>query len=293
MFAGAHTALVTPFTVDGTVDTDAFRAIIDRQFEAGIRGVVPVGTTGESATLSTEEHQRVVELAVKQTGDRGLVIAGTGSNSTREAVHLTQAAELAGAHAALLVTPYYNKPSQEGLFQHYRAVAESTELPIMLYSIPGRCHIQIDIETIQRLIEACPNIRAIKEAGGDTDRVRQMRASLPGDFEILSGDDALTVDFMKEGASGVVSVASNLIPEAMASLTTAMLEDRVADAEAIQAKYGELFTAFLSLDTNPVPIKAALSLTGACLPKLRLPMVEMPEEKVAELKATLVSVGIL
>lgn len=293
MFAGAHTALVTPFTVDGTVDTDAFRAIIDRQFEAGIRGVVPVGTTGESATLSTEEHQRVVELAVKQTGDRGLVIAGTGSNSTREAVHLTQAAELAGAHAALLVTPYYNKPSQEGLFQHYRAVAESTELPIMLYSIPGRCHIQIDIETIQRLIEACPNIRAIKEAGGDTDRVRQMRASLPGDFEILSGDDALTVDFMKEGATGVVSVASNLIPEAMASLTTAMLEDRVADAEAIHAKYGELFTAFLSLDTNPVPIKAALSLTGACLPKLRLPMVEMPEEKVAELKATLVSVGIL
>lgn len=293
MFAGAHTALVTPFTVDGTVDTDAFRAIIDRQFEAGIRGVVPVGTTGESATLSTEEHQRVVELAVKQTGDRGLVIAGTGSNSTREAVHLTQAAELAGAHAALLVTPYYNKPSQEGLFQHYRAVAESTELPIMLYSIPGRCHIQIDIETIQRLIEACPNIRAIKEAGGDTDRVRQMRASLPGDFEILSGDDALTVDFMKEGASGVVSVASNLIPEAMASLTAAMLEERVADAEAIHAKYGELFTAFLSLDTNPVPIKAALSLTGACLPKLRLPMVEMPEEKVAELKATLVSVGIL
>lgn len=293
MFAGAHTALVTPFTVDGTVDTDAFRAIIDRQFEAGIRGVVPVGTTGESATLSTEEHQRVVELAVKQTGDRGLVIAGTGSNSTREAVHLTQAAELAGAHAALLVTPYYNKPSQEGLFQHYRAVAESTELPIMLYSIPGRCHIQIDIETIQRLIEACPNIRAIKEAGGDTDRVRQMRASLPGDFEILSGDDALTVDFMKEGASGVVSVASNLIPEAMASLTAAMLEERVADAEAIHARYGELFTAFLSLDTNPVPIKAALSLTGACLPKLRLPMVEMPEEKVAELKATLVSVGIL
>lgn len=293
MFAGAHTALVTPFTVDGTVDTDAFRAIIDRQFEAGIRGVVPVGTTGESATLSTEEHQRVVELAVKQTGDRGLVIAGTGSNSTREAVHLTQAAELAGAHAALLVTPYYNKPSQEGLFQHYRAVAESTGLPIMLYSIPGRCHIQIDIETIQRLIEACPNIRAIKEAGGDTERVRQMRASLPGDFEILSGDDALTVDFMKEGATGVVSVASNLIPEAMASLTTAMLEDRVADAEAIHAKYGELFTAFLSLDTNPVPIKAALSLTGACLPKLRLPMVEMPEEKVAELRATLVSVGIL
>jgi len=293
MFAGAHTALVTPFSEQGTVDADAFRTIIDRQFENGIRGIVPVGTTGESATLTTEEHRRVIEIAVKQASGKGIVIAGTGSNSTHEAIDLTQSAELAGADAALLVTPYYNKPSQEGLFQHYRAIAGSTELPLMLYSIPGRCHIQIDIETVQRLIAECPNIRAIKEAGGVTERVRQLREALPEEFQILSGDDALTVDFMKAGAVGVVSVASNLIPAAMADLTSAMLEKRIGDAEAIHAKYGDLFSAFLTLDTNPVPIKAALGLTGACLPKLRLPMVEMPSEKVEQLRSILQSLGLV
>lgn len=293
MFAGTHTALVTPFTEQGTIDADSFREIIDQQFANGIRGIVPVGTTGESATLSTEEHRRVIEIAVKQANGRGIVIAGTGSNSTHEAVDLTQAAELAGADAALLVTPYYNKPSQEGLFQHYRAVAESTELPLVLYSIPGRCHIQIDVETVQRLIAECPNIRAIKEAGGVTERVRQLRAALPETFEILSGDDALTVDFMKAGAVGVISVASNLIPSAMANLTSAMLEDRIGEAEAIHAKYGELFSAFLTLDTNPVPIKAAMALTGACLPKLRLPMVEMPSEKVDQLRSILSSLELV
>lgn len=292
MFEGAHTALVTPFNEKGMIDPDAYRKLIDKQFDNGIKGIVPVGTTGESATLSTEEHQLVIEMAVKQARKRGLVIAGTGSNSTREAIDLTQAAELAGADAALLVTPYYNKPSQEGLFQHYRAIAQSTELPLMLYSIPGRCHIQIDVETVVRLAEF-PNIRAIKEAGGVTERVVQLRAALPPEFEILSGDDVLTVDFMKAGAVGVVSVASNLIPGAMADLTRAMLEGRVADAEAIHEKYAELFSAFLKLDTNPVPIKAALGLTGECRPKLRLPMVEMSDEKVAELRSTLVALGIV
>jgi 4-hydroxy-tetrahydrodipicolinate synthase len=292
MFEGAHTALVTPFNEKGMIDPDAYRKLIDKQFDNGIKGIVPVGTTGESATLSTEEHQLVIEMAVKQAKNRGLVIAGTGSNSTREAIDLTQAAELAGADAALLVTPYYNKPSQEGLFQHYRAIAQSTELPLMLYSIPGRCHIQIDVETMVRLAEF-PNIRAIKEAGGVTERVVQLRAALPPGFEILSGDDVLTIDFMKAGAVGVVSVASNLIPGAMADLTHAMLEGRIADAEAIHEKYAELFSAFLKLDTNPVPIKAALGLTGECRPKLRLPMVEMSDEKVAELRSTLVALGLV
>lgn len=292
MFEGAHTALVTPFNEKGMIDPDAYRKLIDKQFDNGIKGIVPVGTTGESATLSTEEHQLVIEMAVKQAKNRGLVIAGTGSNSTREAIDLTQAAELAGADAALLVTPYYNKPSQEGLFQHYRAIAQSTELPLMLYSIPGRCHIQIDVETMVRLAEF-PNIRAIKEAGGVTERVVQLRAALPPGFEILSGDDVLTIDFMKAGAVGVVSVASNLIPGAMADLTQAMLEGRIADAEAIHEKYAELFSAFLKLDTNPVPIKAALGLTGECRPKLRLPMVEMSDEKVAELRSTLVALGLV
>lgn len=293
MFAGTHTALVTPFTEKGIVDTDAFRSLIDSQFDNGIKGVVPMGTTGESATLSTEEHRTVIELTVKQTDGRGLVIAGTGSNSTREAIDLTQAAELAGADAALLVTPYYNKPSQEGLFQHYRAISESTELPLILYSIPGRCHIEIEIETMVRLQSECPNIKAIKEAGGVTERVRQLRAALPDEFEILSGDDALTVDFMKEGAVGVISVASNLIPKVMADLTGAMLEDRVGDAEKLHDQYGSLFEAFLKLDTNPVPIKAALGLAGKCDSRLRLPMVQMNDEKVAELKNTLENLGLI
>lgn len=293
MFEGAHTALVTPFNEKGMIEPDAYRRLIDKQFANGIRGIVPVGTTGESATLSTEEHHLVIELAVKQAKGRGLVIAGTGSNSTREAIDLTQAAELSGADAALIVTPYYNKPSQEGLYQHYRAIAQSTELPIMLYSIPGRCHIQIEVETVVRLAADFPNIRAIKEAGGVTERVRQLRAALPEAFEILSGDDVLTIDFMKAGAVGVVSVASNLIPGAMADLTRAMLEGRVGDAESIHAKYEELFGAFLKLDTNPVPIKAALSLVGECLPKLRLPMVEMSAEKVTELRSILVKLGLI
>ncbi len=293
MFAGAHTALVTPFNEKGMIDPDAFRAIIDRQFEAGIKGIVPCGTTGESSTLSTEEHHLVIELAVKQNQGRGLVIAGTGSNSTREAIDLTQAAEKIGADAALLVTPYYNKPSQEGLFQHYKAIALSTDLPLMLYSIPGRCHIQIEVETCVRLAEACPNIRAIKEAGGQVERVRQLRAALPPEFEILSGDDALTVDFMKEGAVGVVSVAGNLVPAPMAGLAAAMLEDRVAEAEAIHREHAPLFETLLKLDTNPVPIKAALGLVGACLPKLRLPMAEMPADKVEQLRAILADLGLV
>jgi 4-hydroxy-tetrahydrodipicolinate synthase len=293
MFEGAHTALVTPFSENGMIDTDSFRKLIDKQFDNGIKGIVPVGTTGESATLSTEEHHRVVELAVKHTAGRGLVIAGTGSNSTREAIALTQAAEEGGADAALIVTPYYNKPSQEGIFQHYRAIAESTELPIVLYSIPGRCHIEIEVDTAVRLAKECPGIKAIKEAGGVTERVRQLRSALPDEFEILSGDDALTIDFMKEGGVGVISVASNLIPKAMADITAAMLEKRIGDAESINAKYSGLFSAFLKLDTNPVPIKAALSLVGDCLPKLRLPMVEMSDQKVDELRGILAGLNLI
>ena len=292
MFVGSYTALVTPFR-DGQVDYEAFGALIEEQASAGIDGIVPVGTTGESPTVNQSEHIDIIKQAVGFSGGRLKVIAGTGANSTSEAIHLTRAAEKAGADGSLQVCPYYNKPSQEGVFQHYSAIAQSTDLPLMLYSIPGRCHIEIEIATVVRLAEAHSNIRAIKEAGGLTERVRQLREVLPGDFNILSGDDALTVDFMKEGAVGVVSVASNLIPGPMADLCTAMTEQRIGDAEAIHAKYGKLFEAFLKLDTNPVPIKAALGLTGECLPKLRLPMVEMPESKVAELRETLVALDLL
>ncbi|MCB1230253.1 MAG: 4-hydroxy-tetrahydrodipicolinate synthase [Verrucomicrobiae bacterium] len=293
MFAGTHTALVTPFTGHGhSVDAHAFCGLIDKQFEAGISGVVPVGTTGESPTLSHEEHVRVIELAVQHTAKRGLVIAGTGSNSTDEAITLTQAAEKAGADAALLVAPYYNKPSQEGLFQHYKLIAEASEIPLMLYSIPGRCGIAIEVDTVVRLAENCPNIRALKEAGGSVERVNQLRAALPEDFEILSGDDSLTLPFMSVGACGVVSVASNLIPGPMVDLVKAMNEARLGDAQALHRKFYPLFAAFLKLDTNPVPIKTAMSLAGHCESDLRLPMVPMTEDKVAELKSILAELGI-
>ena len=292
MFQGAHTALVTPFS-GGRIDTNAFRALIDRQFESGISGVVAVGTTGESPTLSHEENVRVIELAVEHTAGRGLVIAGTGSNSTDEAISLTQAAEHVGASAALLVSPYYNKPSQEGLFHHYRYVAEATELPLMLYSIPGRCGIAIEVDTVARLAEACPNIRSLKEAGGSTERVSQLKAALPDDFEILSGDDSMILPFMAVGAVGVVSVASNLIPKPIADLVKAMLEGRLGDAQEIHGNFYRLFSAFLNLDTNPVPIKEALGLAGMCSPDLRLPLVPMVDEGREELAGILRELGVI
>ncbi|MBL9153973.1 MAG: 4-hydroxy-tetrahydrodipicolinate synthase [Verrucomicrobiales bacterium] len=291
MFQGVHTAIVTPFAGHG-IDAHAFCTLIDRQFENGISGIVPVGTTGESPTLSHEEHVRVIELAAQHAAKRGLVIAGTGSNSTDEAITLTQAAQKAGADAVLLVAPYYNKPSQEGLYQHFKLIAEASELPIMLYSIPGRCGIAIEVETVVRLAEICPTIRAIKEAGGSAERVSQLRAALPDSFEILSGDDSLTLPFMSLGACGVVSVASNLVPRVMVDLVAAANEGRFGDALAIHRRYYPLFSAFLKLDTNPVPIKAALGLKGLCSPDLRLPMVQMPESKLAELRGILDTLGI-
>lgn len=293
MFEGAHTALATPFLEDGTIDAESFRDLIDASLDNGIRGVVPTGTTGESPTLSHEEHCRVIELAVKQTQGRGLVIAGTGSNSTREAIAMTQHAEQTGADASLQVSPYYNKPSQEGLFEHYKAIADATNLPIILYSIPGRCVIEIAVDTVVKLAEACPNIRAIKEAGGVTQRVIDLKSALPSDFEILSGDDALTYEFMKAGGCGVISVASNLVPKVMADLVQAMLEGREADAVALHNQYSPLFEAFLKLDTNPVPIKAALEIAGLCTSRVRLPLVNLTGEKTESLRQTLSQLGIV
>ncbi len=286
MFEGAHTALITPFR-DRNVDEAALRALVEKQVAGGVAGVVPVGTTGESPTLSHAEHQQVIELVIAAADKRCLVTAGTGSNSTREAISMTQAAEKAGADAALLVAPYYNKPSQEGLYQHYKAIGESTGLPIMLYSIPGRCQIEIGVETVARLHAVCPNICAMKEAGGTPERVSQLKAALPEAFEVVSGDDSLTIPFMSVGAVGVVSVAGNLIPRVMTDLVKAALEGRWADALALHEQFYPLFSGFLKLDTNPVPIKAAMHLAGACEPDLRLPMVPLPEEKRVELKQIL------
>jgi 4-hydroxy-tetrahydrodipicolinate synthase len=291
-FAGTHTAIITPFR-NGSIDEAALRKIVDSQFDGGVQGIVPCGTTGEAPTLDYAEHDRVIKLAIEYAAGRGIVMAGTGSNSTREAIEMTQQAESAGANAALLVAPYYNKPTAEGMFRHFKAIADSTKLPIMLYSISGRCGVEIGLDVLVRLVEVCPNIRAMKEAEGKPDRVSQMKSMLPADFEILSGDDSLTLPFMSVGAVGIVSVAGNLIPREMSTMVQHALAGRWKEAQAIHAKFNPLFGAFLKLSTNPIPIKAAMALKGMCGPEIRLPMCEMGAAQVAELKVTMEKLGLV
>jgi len=289
-FAGAHTALVTPFR-DGQFDVQAFRQLIEEQIAGGISGIVPVGTTGESPTLDHDEHLKVVETAVQTAKKRCLVIAGTGSNATGEAISLTRAAEKAGADAALLVAPYYNKPSQEGLYRHFKAIAESVQIPIVLYSIPGRCGIEIGVETTLRLASDLKNIVAIKEAGGSVERVNQLRNALPAGFQILSGDDSLTLPFMSVGAVGVISVASNIIPAVVADLVRHYLSGDSAKALEIHLKYYPLFKD-LFIEPNPVPAKFALARLGKMSPDVRLPLCEMASANVHRLTETLSQLGL-
>ena len=292
MFHGTHTALITPFK-NGEVDKKAFKALIERQVEAGIDGIVPCGTTGESPTLTKTEHLKVIELAVKYAAGRTKVIAGTGANATAEAIYLTKEAADLGADATLQVCPYYNKPSQEGLYQHYKTIAAATELPMMLYSIPGRSVIEISVKTIARLAADCPTIIANKEAGGDPERVTQIKDALPDSFQILSGDDPLTIEFMKRGAVGLVSVATNIIPAVMGDLVKAMTDKDLAKAEAIQSKYEPLLSTLMGIDTNPVGIKAAVAIQGNCTDEIRLPMVALAPEKQETLRQILANYELL
>jgi len=270
MFEGAYTALVTPFNKDGSVDYGKLRALIDLQAEAGIDGIVPVGTTGESPTLDFDEHEQVVEVSIAAARRRMKVIAGTGANSTAEALRLTKHALEAGADASLQVTPYYNKPSQEGLFRHFTAVAD-LGLPVVLYNIPGRTAREIDVATVVRLARH-PQIVALKEAGGSVDRVSQVLRACG--ITILSGDDVLTFPMMAEGAQGVISVASNLIPGPVVALVRAARAGRWDEARQLHMQYHRLFTD-LFLDTNPIPIKAALAMAGLIEEVYRLPLCEM------------------
>lgn len=286
MFKGTYTALITPFH-NGTVDYDAYRALIDRQAAAGITGIVPVGTTGESPTVTPEEHLEIIRVAIEHSAGRMQVVAGTGANATAEAIHLTQAAEKMGADSSLQVCPYYNKPSQEGIYQHYKAVADATKLPIMLYSVPGRSTVAIAPETAARLANDCPNILSLKEAGGSVDRINQLVQTVPEGFDLLSGDDPLTLPFMSCGAIGLVSVAANILPEVMVKLVNACLAFDYQEALTLQKKYYPLFNALMSLDTNPVPIKSAAALMGHCTDEFRLPLTALTPEKNSQLKTVL------
>ena len=291
MFKGTFTALVTPFR-KGKIDEVAYKRLIERQIDAGIDGIVPVGTTGESPTVDFKEHLRLIELAVKFAGGTLKVLAGTGANSTDEAIQLTKAAEGAGADGSLQVAPYYNKPTQEGLFQHFRAIAKATHLPIVLYNIPGRCQVSIEVGTVLRLVKSCKNIVGIKEAGGDPNRVSQLRATLGPDFNILCGDDSLTLPFMAVGANGVISVASNVVPFEVARMVRRFSEDTCGSAFKIHNHWFPLFRD-LFIETNPIPVKAALAMMGLIREEYRLPLVPMSKPHRAQLKKTLKSCGVL
>jgi len=285
MFRGTFTALVTPFR-NGAIDVAAFEKLIENQIAAGITGIVAVGTTGESPTLSHEERQELIRLAVATAKKRCQVLAGTGSNATQHAVADTKTAEKLGADGALLVAPYYNKPSQEGLFRHFKTIADATELPVMLYNIPGRCGVDIAPDTVTRLAKECGNIVTIKEASGSVERVSELRARLAESFTILSGDDSLTLPFMSVGAVGVVSVASNLFPAEICALVRAY---ECGDAKLALNLHRKMFPLFkdLFIEPNPVPVKTALGWRGAMSGEVRLPLCEMSEPNQARLRKTL------
>ncbi len=291
MFAGTYTAIVTPFK-NGQVDENAFRTLIQFQIDNGVNGIVPTGTTGEAATLDFDEHLRVIELAVEEARGRCKIIAGTGSNSTQEAVDLTQKAERLGVDAVLLASPYYNKPTQEGIYRHYKKIAESTSLKLMLYNVPGRTAGEIGVETCARLARDCGNIVSIKEAGGSAERVSALKKILPADFTILSGDDGLTLPFMAVGAVGVVSVASNVIPKQITNMVNAFLADRSADALKVHLRYFQLFKD-LFIESNPIPVKTALYLMGMIENEFRLPMCEIAKGNQSKLHETMAALKLV
>ena len=291
-FEGTHTAIVTPFRND-RIDTEAYRRLIDRQIEGGVDGIVAVGTTGESATLDHEEHLEAIRLAVEAARGRCKIIAGTGSNSTREAIAMTREAEGVKADAALLVAPYYNKPSQEGLYRHFRAIADATALPVILYSVPGRCGVEIGVETTRRLAADCANVVAIKEAGGSVDRINQLRAGLPEEFTILSGDDGLALPSLAAGAAGVISVTSNVVPDVVSRMVRAFAEGNAKTAGELHARYYPLHKD-LFIEPNPVPAKTALSLMlDWMLPDVRLPLCEMGKASFEQLRRTLAALDLI
>ena len=276
MFEGVFTALITPFTKDGKLDEQALRKLVDFQIDQGIDGLVPVGTTGESPTLSPEETEQVIRIVVEQTGGRVPVIAGTGSNCTDKAIHMTEKAKQIGATASLQVAPYYNKPTGEGFFRHFTAIADAVDLPMVVYNIPGRAGKNIENPVMLKLAQH-KNIVAVKEASGNISQMMDLIANKPKDFDVLSGDDNLTYPLMALGGKGVISVASNAVPDRMKDLTHSALKGDWDRARKLHYELLPLFKAIF-LETNPIPIKATMAMKGFVEEVYRLPMCPMSAE---------------
>lgn len=291
MFAGSIVAIVTPFK-RGKIDEKKFRELIEFQIKNGTSGITPCGTTGESATLSFEEHDRVIEITIEQVNKRVPVIAGTGSNSTEEAIMLTRHAAKAGADASLQVSPYYNRPTQRGLYEHFKAVAESVDIPIILYNIASRTGVNIEPETIARLSRDCKNIVGVKEASGNLDQMSRIRHLCPKEFALISGDDSLTLPVLAIGGTGIISVVANIVPADVAGMVSAFARGAVREAQDLHYRLLPLIKAVF-LETNPIPVKTAMGLLGMCEPDLRLPLCAMSAENLEKLKKALHDYGLL
>ncbi|MBU4251538.1 MAG: 4-hydroxy-tetrahydrodipicolinate synthase [Candidatus Omnitrophica bacterium] len=297
MFKGSIVAIVTPFSVSDrggnlTIDEKKLRELIDFQIDNGTSGIVPCGTTGESATLNFDEHESVIRITIEQVKKRVPVIAGTGSNSTQEAIALTQQAALAGADASLQVSPYYNRPTQKGLYEHFKAIAQSVNIPIILYNIASRTGVNIEPETICRLARDCKNIVAVKEASGSLDQMSRIKQLCPKEFDLISGDDSLTLPVLSIGGMGIISVVANIVPADVAGLVSAFAKGDFKKAQELHYKLLPLIKAVF-LETNPIPIKTAMGLLGMCDPGLRLPMCAMSEDNLEKLKKALRDYGLL
>lgn len=291
MFSGTFTALITPFKGDESIDEDALRKLVETQIGAGISGLVPVGTTGESPTVTHEENLKVIEIVVDQTNGRVPVIAGTGSNSTAEAIQMTRKAKEIGADASLQVAPYYNKPNQDGFYRHFTAIADAVDLPMVVYNIPGRTGKNIETDTIVRLAEH-PNIVAVKEASGSIPQMMEIAARKPDDFALLSGDDNLAFSLIALGGSGLVSVASNAAPGEVSKMIKLAVDGKFEKARTEHYTLLPLFK-MVFFDTNPIPIKYAMSLLGQCEEIYRLPLCELSEENKDKVEAVLTNLGLL
>ncbi|MFN3966248.1 MAG: 4-hydroxy-tetrahydrodipicolinate synthase [Endomicrobiia bacterium] len=290
MFSGSYVAIVTPFK-NNKIDYEKLKDLVKFHIENKTDGIVPCGTTGEAATLSHEEHKQVIETVVKSANKKIKVIAGTGSNNTAEALRLTQFAKKVGADGALLISPYYNKPTQKGMYLHFKTIADSVDIPIMLYNIQSRTAVNIEPETIAKLVKDCKNIVAVKEASGSLDQMSKIKFLCP-EIELLSGDDSLTLPLLSIGGVGVVSVVANIVPRDVSEMVFSYLKGNLKKAQELHYKLFPLIKAMF-IETNPIPVKTAMGLLGMCSPELRLPMSEMEPQNIEKLKKALKDYGLL